>query len=353
MDQQEANQLTFAGGVLILEQLPVGSEFGFDCVVHQVGGKFKGIKMIPPGLHFVYFSIRSSEGQLSPRSGFFAQFEAQQCLIKVFDPSTEELDDRLISREMTNKYQFANLPYFDQNLAPYSLDKYRDWLRLSNYIDATLLKDVQPLNGLIDCVSHQLPQKFISNRQDGQQMDITQSEDPERCIRFTPIPNRFSHPDNCSSSDLSEHSRDSSFTLQSLIQNRSENFVLGELQFAFVTFLFCHVYESFEQWKRLLRLFCHCRRLPKQNPQLFVKLISTLHFQMQHVQPDLFVDIVDSENFLYQTLREFFENLASAEVGELNEQLLQRADRFKNHLKESMDWDLETELEDEAPVIVE
>jgi len=35
--------------------------------------------------------------------------------------------------------------------------------------------------------------------------------------------------------------------------------VMGELQFAFVTFLLGENYESFEQWKSLLTLICYCQ----------------------------------------------------------------------------------------------
>ena len=33
------------------------------------GDKFLGVKMIPPGLHFLYYSPVSKEGQVAPRTG--------------------------------------------------------------------------------------------------------------------------------------------------------------------------------------------------------------------------------------------------------------------------------------------
>ena len=41
--------------MLIILDMPVGTEFGIDYNSWHVGPKFKGVKMIPPGLHFVYY----------------------------------------------------------------------------------------------------------------------------------------------------------------------------------------------------------------------------------------------------------------------------------------------------------
>lgn len=43
------------GAVLVFLDLPAGSEFGIDYCSWQVGEQFKGVKMIPPGIHFVYY----------------------------------------------------------------------------------------------------------------------------------------------------------------------------------------------------------------------------------------------------------------------------------------------------------
>lgn len=43
------------GAFLIFQDFPAGSEFGIDYQSWRVGDQFKGLKMIPPGIHFVYF----------------------------------------------------------------------------------------------------------------------------------------------------------------------------------------------------------------------------------------------------------------------------------------------------------
>jgi A1 cistron-splicing factor AAR2 len=55
IDQDTANQLFEAGAILVFLDVPQGTEFGIDYNSWEVGPKFKGVKMIPPGVHFVYY----------------------------------------------------------------------------------------------------------------------------------------------------------------------------------------------------------------------------------------------------------------------------------------------------------
>ena len=56
--------------------------------------------------------------------------------------------------------------------------------------------------------------------------------------------------------------------------------ILAELQFSFVCFLVGQHYDSFEQWKRLLRLFCQCHDAVAKHTELYLALISDMHFQV-------------------------------------------------------------------------
>jgi A1 cistron-splicing factor AAR2 len=43
------------GAMLVFLDLPAGSEFGIDYNYYETGAQFKGVKMIPPGIHFIYY----------------------------------------------------------------------------------------------------------------------------------------------------------------------------------------------------------------------------------------------------------------------------------------------------------
>ena len=55
MDPELARRLFAEGTVLVLLDVPERTEFGIDYNCWSVGPRFKGIKMIPPGLHLVYY----------------------------------------------------------------------------------------------------------------------------------------------------------------------------------------------------------------------------------------------------------------------------------------------------------
>lgn len=55
MDPEVARNLFEEGAVFVLLDVPVGTEFGIDMNTWNTGQRFKGVKMIPPGIHFIYF----------------------------------------------------------------------------------------------------------------------------------------------------------------------------------------------------------------------------------------------------------------------------------------------------------
>ena len=55
IDQELAKRLLVEGATLIFFDVPVGTEFGIDLKSWNTGNKFKGVKMIPPGIHIVHY----------------------------------------------------------------------------------------------------------------------------------------------------------------------------------------------------------------------------------------------------------------------------------------------------------
>ena len=58
MDQETARVLFREGGTLLFLDMPEGSEFGIDYNSWTVGPKFRGVKMIPPGIHYIYYRYK-------------------------------------------------------------------------------------------------------------------------------------------------------------------------------------------------------------------------------------------------------------------------------------------------------
>lgn len=128
------------------------------------------------------------------------------------------------------------------------------------------------------------------------------------------------------------------------------NGILGEFQFAFVSFVVGHVYDAFENWKHLLNLLCSCDDALNMHHEIFNKFISTLHFQLKQLPKDFFVDIISKTNFLTQSLQSFFLNL---KLSDAPQDLKEKGGRFCIHLTKKFKWDFDGEPDEEAPVVVD
>lgn len=60
MDAEDALKLVKQGASLLLLAVPPGTSFGIDQQMFVVGPNFKGVKMMPPGPHFIYYSAAAS-----------------------------------------------------------------------------------------------------------------------------------------------------------------------------------------------------------------------------------------------------------------------------------------------------
>lgn len=89
-DQTTAKRLLQQCGTLIVQNFPSGSEFGIDLSIHYTGDRFMGLKMIPPGLHFIYFSFVHNRS-VGPRCGFYYHFKTGDFLVTKWDMVAEDL----------------------------------------------------------------------------------------------------------------------------------------------------------------------------------------------------------------------------------------------------------------------
>lgn len=137
-----------------------------------------------------------------------------------------------------------------------------------------------------------------------------------------------------------------------VIKSQTKHYdILGEMQFAFVCFLCGHLYDGFEQWKRLVRFLCSTKRSLVQHQDFYAKFVVCLYFQLKLTPTDFFVDIVSKSNFLTLTLSHFFDNIESNVA--LNLPLYERARKFKAYLKKQYKWDFESKNTDDDPVVVD
>jgi len=64
--------MSASNSFVIVPDAPVGLEFGIDCISYELGVKFKGISLVPTGLHFIYHNVG-----FGMRQGFFLRVTSQ------------------------------------------------------------------------------------------------------------------------------------------------------------------------------------------------------------------------------------------------------------------------------------
>uniref|UniRef100_A0A3B4A283 Protein AAR2 homolog n=1 Tax=Periophthalmus magnuspinnatus TaxID=409849 RepID=A0A3B4A283_9GOBI len=371
MDPDVARKLFVEGATLVLLGVPQGTELGIDCKSWHVGPKFRGVKMIPPGLHFLHYSSVNSPScgtEIGPKTGLFLTLKPREILLANWDAKEEDLDFSASKNEEEVSKIRANLQELDPHLGPYPYDVMRKWVSLTDRLNEEVATKLQPLSGRICAFSDVIPELQLTHTKDRAEQPrndtacqsmregldrlpkMKQREGTE--LRFSVIPKK-TYPPGASPAEITLCSMDHSYALDMVLEKYYQTQplnLLGELQFAFVCFLIGNVYEGFEHWKTLLALLCRSEDAMRKHKDLYLGLIAVLYHQLGEIPPDFFVDIVSQNNFLTSTLQDFFQFSSGPGV---DSTLRKRAEKFKAHLTKKFRWDFDADLDDCAPVVVE
>lgn len=127
------NFLFEEGGVFIFLDVPVGTEFGIDMKIWNTAEHFKGVKMIPPGMHYIHYSTTDNYGEVRPRSGFFHNFKKQEFLVRKWDKKLEDISPIVPTEDEVKRFK-DNARNVDKYLGCYPYDIYQRWTSLSNHL---------------------------------------------------------------------------------------------------------------------------------------------------------------------------------------------------------------------------
>jgi len=379
MDPEVARRLMQEGATLVLLDMPPGTEVGIDMNSWNIGNKFRGVKMIPPGIHFVYYSsVNLKERMTAPRTGFFYNFGRGELVARRWNPANEDLEDTV--SETDRQRMKDDLRSLDSSLGRYPYSSWKKWVSLSNRISDATLQRLEPINRKISSVTDLIPDEDEDKQPDAAGAGISgpapvdtddirlpaMSARPGTEVRYTKMWTR-QFPQGSSAQEITQHSMDASYQLTDFIGSLDKLYgdqvsstmsdrshvqeILAELQFSFLCFLVGMNYDSFEQWKRLVVMMCSCDAAISKYPQLFSDFISDLYFQMGEVPRDFFVDIVSNNNFLATALNTLFTTVKVGE--ELPSKLKQKSANFEENVTKRFGWDFDAAPEDELPVVVE
>lgn len=237
MDPDVARRLFEEGAFLVLLGVPQGTELGIDCKSWQVGPRFKGVKMIPPGLHFLHYcSVNppSQGGEIGPKTGLFVALKPREILLANWDPKEEDLDFSASQNEEEVSRIRSNLKELDTFLGPYPYEVMRKWVSLTDRLSHEVAMNLQPLSGRICAFSDVVPElqfRHTKDRAEQPRNDTacqSMKEGLDRLprmkqregtqLRFSAIPER-TYPPGATPAEITRCSLDLSYALDTVLQN--------------------------------------------------------------------------------------------------------------------------------------
>ncbi|XP_020283936.1 protein AAR2 homolog [Pseudomyrmex gracilis] len=371
LDQNVAQGLLTQGATLVLLDVPVGTDVGIDLKSWNTGDNFKGIKMIPPGVHFVHYSAVDKFGEMASRVSFFHDFKKCEILVKKWDSKEETVSSEPVPEETVQRLK-DNIKELDRYLGPYPYDIWEQWKKLTNRITESVVERCSPLCGFVQsalelehCSDASRPRggessskkrkpgrRTAENREDTLLPDLKPKPGTE--LRLTEIPDK-QYPDNATPSEITQHSLDTSYALHTFVKKLREPVeIIGEMQLTFVCFLAGQSFDAFEQWKELVSLICGADKAISQYHSIYTEFLEVLEVELLYVPEEVLCDIVASNNFVYRNLCKLFGNIESN--AEVDGRLKSYAKRLQKRLTTKFQWDFSNLLEeadDEAPVIVD
>lgn len=92
--------------------------------------------MIPPGLHFIYYSAVSNydKSTAAPRSGFFVFLQEKQMLVKKWSELNEDLSEEEVCPEEVERFRVNLKGSLDPFLGSYDFQTFDTWVGLTDYI---------------------------------------------------------------------------------------------------------------------------------------------------------------------------------------------------------------------------
>ncbi|PJF19063.1 hypothetical protein PSACC_01121 [Paramicrosporidium saccamoebae] len=311
MDPQDATRRFEEGAFVLMMGVPLNFEVGIDGVSWTVGPLFKGIKMIPPGLHFVYYQC-GGNGALT---GFFRFFKPKEILYFQWDIATEQL--RPMGEPEFSIYEL------DRFLGPFPWER----MEMQRFQDWTNLLNLQTLNRIVP--GGTITPMATSYHSSHETIDLHFTKIPtEREIRPTGL--------------------DRTPVIRTLSIRPMD--LLAELQLCFVLLVLGHNFEGFEQWRAIVALLCQCSALIKEDPPLYMEFLNILQGQLQECPDDFFECTgIAGDNRLFQWFQALCQDCMDTAV------LQAHASAFSAFIMSKFGWDLTTDADsgEYAPIIVD
>ncbi|KAG0010494.1 a1-alpha2 repression [Entomortierella chlamydospora] len=370
MDNETLKKLFKAGAILLVLDAPHNQlEFGIDVNCWNTGPRFRGIKIIPPGAHFVYYSLHNTKSAKSStdesvkeagtvevteggptggdvRIGFWHQFESGEVVVMKWNAYNEEMElekdheqiarykaesifkddgfvnsqDDLLDEELSRASKIIDRQQKEE-AEKVTKEKLKQESQLGRTTDTILEEDETEANIEMEAESEVHMEAQIETSKLRKKTEVNTRNGS---VDFTTINLRSSFQKGAVGEEVTRYSLDKSWLLNHLFTTAYRSDIsafLGEYQVAFVTMLLSYHLGAFRQWKNMTILVCQsAEAIASPNyTRLFSEFIQTLNQQLTSIPSSFFMDLLFASpdqddmtaNFLEQALKTMGRNIQS------------------------------------------
>lgn len=351
------------GTILLLLDLPPAAFCGIDLLSFTASDRFRGIKHLPSGLHFIFTSATNS---FSLRHGAWFRVPPPQpnspphLIIEKWDAGREEL---IAGHDAVELLRWrANLgAIWRDGLTPYrqsagggssaeaqdeAHEERQDWTALTDCVTERLLARI---TGVSTPGANHFPLTSASSARQDEDIipGLSASEQAafgaERELRFLPIDLKRTWREGAVGRERTDAAQDFSYALETLVREGCAGDVgevLGELQFCFVALLTLNNHSALMQWRRLLTLVLTCRAAVVRRAGFFVRFLVALRLQLERAEDaegGLFDMSEEGGTLLRGLLRKFRQGLERLE-GDGKVDVEEELDGLEEWLNEKHGW---------------
>jgi A1 cistron-splicing factor AAR2 len=322
LDAEQRNALAAQGATLLLLGVPPGTTIGIDFTSYSAGDKFAGLKMIPPGLHFLsHCAAAASDRAEAPiKAGFWFVASLGGVLVRRWDAAAEEFaPEGAVDAEELERFAAAVRRHeFDAATGPYPYDSHGDWRTLTEHLTIHALKRHQPDPGAAvagtDLEGFDPHDEVL--RADPRLMEAALARAADRAppVTFSDVGDRpRPRPGAANPLDRSHELAELHSALPAAVPGAAASSrvgpraaaVLAEMELAFALFMLISSWTAFEQWKKLVVLLCSCDASLTDDPSsepLFLAFLRLFRAQLAYTPRELFTDELAKDNFLQLAL---------------------------------------------------
>jgi A1 cistron-splicing factor AAR2 len=344
--------LTLSPAALLID-LPPGILCGIDLLSFTTSGRFRGIKDLPPGWHFIYTSETAS---LSIREGFWfeipnsASWSQPPLIIRIWDAKLGVLTPCPENAYASYRAQLSSL--WVENLTPYRQsagnepgEESGDW--------AELTADISP--GLLTRFTGN-PEWIITSascaKQDRDEIPgLTAGEaiGNERELGVLGIDLKRTWRHGAVGRERTEGATDKSWALEDLVARWREEgeewgkIIMGVMEVCFLMVLTVANFSCLEEWKRVLGLVLTCKTLVKKREAWFARFLEQLRKQLARgddVEGGLFDMSDEGGAYLKDLLKGFKRNLEQTFDEAQGERVREAMQELESFLKAEYGWEL-------------